>query len=105
MKMDKSRALNTLIEAADLVSMLEELTKAADQKGAGSLPGMRITLRSIKDRVLAGHDVLAREILSNANSTTSRRTGDASSALISEQSPVRRRDLRSAVEKSSDPAL
>lgn len=65
--MDHSTALNKLLEAADLIGMLEDLTNSSGGKiGPSSVAGMRITLRGLRDSVLQSHDTLAQEVVGRA---------------------------------------
>ena len=66
--MDQSTALNKLLEAADLIGMLEDLTNSSGGKiGPSSVAGMRITLRGLRDSLLQSHDSLAQEVVSRAH--------------------------------------
>ncbi|MCO6429933.1 MAG: hypothetical protein J5J00_03665 [Deltaproteobacteria bacterium] len=59
--MEQSQALHKLLESADLIKMVEDLTNAGayDKLSASGLAGIRITLRSIRENILASHDLLA----------------------------------------------
>ena len=65
--MDQSTALHKILEAADLVGMLEDLTNSSGGKiGPSSVAGMRITLRGLRDSLLQSHDALAHEVVGRA---------------------------------------
>jgi len=65
--MDRARALNTLVEAADLTRMIEELMASKDAATLEStLAGIRITTRTIRERILASHEMLSREMVQEA---------------------------------------
>lgn len=66
--MDQSTALHKLLEAADLLGMLEDLTLSTSngKLTPGSLAGIRITLRNVKESVLQSHDRLAEDIVNRA---------------------------------------
>lgn len=65
--MDQSTALHKLLEAADLIGMLEDLTNTSGGKiGPSSIAGMRITLRGLRDTLLQSHDSLAHEVVGRA---------------------------------------
>jgi len=72
--MDRSKALNTLLEAAELTKMIEELMSPHNaDRLAHTFTGMRVTLRSIRERIVAGHEMLAREMVSGARARTDAR--------------------------------
>lgn len=66
--MDQSTALHRLLEAADLIKMVEDLTAAGtfEKLAPSSLSGVRITLRQVKDNILASHDTLAGGLVARA---------------------------------------
>ena len=117
--MDRSRALNTLAEAADLARMLEELMAPNQvEKLATTLGGMRVSIRSLREMIANSHDALAREFINQARSrvgaeeaqrsqATQRkpeaesmvaRTSTAPTAMTSPEGSARR-DLRSAIDR------
>ena len=59
--MEESRALAKLLDAADLVSMLEDLTQAGtlQRMSEGSIAGVRLTLQSVREHILSSHSTLA----------------------------------------------
>ena len=64
--MEQHKALNALLESADLIAMLEELTSGTSRNllsGPG-LSGIRITLRTIREHILNSHDTLAQALSS-----------------------------------------
>ena len=70
--MDQTKALHQLIEVADLISMLEALTAPGmvdKLSSSNSWQGLRITLRNVRDAVLASHDSLAGQMISHARVT------------------------------------
>jgi hypothetical protein len=64
--MDQSKALQRLTESADLVGMIEELIRASQSErlSPATASGMRITLRNIRESILASHDVFANDLMS-----------------------------------------
>ncbi|NDC37053.1 MAG: hypothetical protein EBZ48_03255 [Proteobacteria bacterium] len=70
--MDQSKALQRLTESADLVGMIEDLVRTAQSErlSAATMAGMRITLRNIRDSILASHDLFASELVSRNRSRT-----------------------------------
>lgn len=68
--MDQHKALNALLESADLISMLEELANASSKNGftTASIAGLRITLRNVREQILNSHDELAQTIIARAKS-------------------------------------
>jgi hypothetical protein len=59
--MENNQALYKLLEAAALVGMVEELSNPAniEKLSPTSLSGVRITLRGIRETILASHAALA----------------------------------------------
>ena len=66
--MDQSKALHKLLEAADLVGMIEDLTEPnrVQALSPASWTGMRITLRSIRDAIMESHNTLAKDLVERA---------------------------------------
>jgi hypothetical protein len=66
--MAQKEALKTLLDAADLLSMVEDLFSpgVAENLSSASVSGMRLTLRGVKNAILEGHDVLATDLLMKA---------------------------------------
>lgn len=119
--MDQSKALNRLIEAADLVGMIEDLTDPGriESLSAASLSGLRITLRGVRDTILSSHGALASDLVSRAKSSTMsqisenrQRSTQLSQRVAKESMPtpqksessaapqITRKDLRAALEKA-----
>lgn len=123
-----SNALNKLLESADLIKMLEDLTSPGTLSGS-SIAGLRLTLKNVREAVLASHDALAENVVSRAKSavsaenaateaarTQAARPDSSESALKTEiitgaRSPIisdsqriqmTRRDLRASLEKMVD---
>ena len=63
--MDESRALNKILECADLIAMLEDLSSAASRGAlsASGISGIKITLRGIREQLLGSHDILAKTVM------------------------------------------
>lgn len=125
--MDQSKALQRLTEAADLTAMVEELLKGAQNDKAlnTGMPGIRLTLKSIREAILASHDVFAGEMVarsrgraestvlpvsasSDSQATTKMLTAPTTEPSSSATEPtvmdptrlgLRRRDLRAAIER------
>jgi hypothetical protein len=105
-----------LLEAADLIGMVEELSAPGrEQTSPLTRAGLRITLKNVRDSILASHDALAAELvaagtvrgegtvaLTNARPTT-HPLGDASDAATAKKPTPPRRDLRSSIERFIDP--
>ncbi len=117
--MDQSTALNKLLEASDLVRMLEDLTAPANfaRLSSGAVSGLRITLRSLREGILASHDCLAAEVVARAKANSSSAGTDLTSGAKPDVTPtfrsatavlegdplvMRRKDLRSSLESSVD---
>lgn len=59
--MDQNQTLRKLLEAADLAKMVEELVSPGhiERLSPAGLSGIRITLRALRETMLACHDVVA----------------------------------------------
>ncbi|MBX7137308.1 MAG: hypothetical protein K1X83_04920 [Oligoflexia bacterium] len=120
--MDQSKALHQLIEASDLIGMLEALTSNQSVDALGSSPwaGLRITLRHIKEMIHNSHDVLAADLVNRARARMESAAAPApqpsapelqsSSNQASRQTTIienggiklQRKDLRAQLEKFVD---
>lgn len=71
--MEPSHALQGLIEAAELVKMLEDLCSPGtfEKISSGSMGGMRVTLRGVRKGILQSHDVLATRMIQQARQSGS----------------------------------
>jgi hypothetical protein len=72
--MDQKRALTTLLESADLLKMLEDLTNPSlnPHLSTGAFGGVRITLRNVRDAVVTAHEVLLASAESGRSEFTNR---------------------------------
>lgn len=93
--MDQSRALRQLMEAADLVFMLEELTANGKQLSASSISGLRLTLRGVREALVRSHDALAAGTVSRARSEGAMPSASKPKSDIQ----FTRKDLRTTVEQ------
>ena len=66
--MEQTKALQGLIDAADLTKMVEELTRPGTLEGlsGAGMSGVRLTLNVIREKILASHDVLAARLIQDA---------------------------------------
>lgn len=89
--MEESKALEGLLDAADLVAMVENLTRLgnADPLAPSTMAGVRITLRTIREMVLKSHDSLSREMVGRAVSAPSiaQQASNAQSSIAAPSSP------------------
>lgn len=104
--MEQSKALSRLLEAADLVGMLEDLTNPAMQGklSTASYAGMRHTLHSIREIILSSHDTFAATLVAQARSSRIELTNAREESLTITRStppppPQQQRDLRASLEK------
>ena len=116
--MDRSRALNELSEAADLMRMVEELMAGNPEKVAQCINGIRVTVRNARQAIVESHDALARELVAalRARPTTQEASSRNESSSVAQRSPLfsedssvsgsngaastpAKRDLRSAIDK------
>ncbi len=95
--MDESNALMRLLEAADLVGMVEELTaRPRDELSPTARAGLRVTLKNVRESILKSHDALATGMVANASKAPREQAASAPK--------FERRDLRSTIEKFIEPA-
>jgi hypothetical protein len=57
--MEKTLALHSLTEAAELLRMIEEVAALSPERAMSLLPGMRITMRLARERILMGQQVFS----------------------------------------------
>lgn len=122
--MDQSNALNRLLEASDLVKMMEELIAPGNYErlSPSSLSGARITLRTLRDSILASHDALAGELVTRSKGRLDAQltsTAQEQPLVVRNDSPgvsrttivqtdierigaIKKRDLRSSLETLID---
>ena len=121
--MDQSNALHKLMEVADLIRMVEELTNPAayEKLSSGTMSGMRITLRNARETILSSHDVLAGNMVQRAKVNYEAKSNQNNEVQLLDASPVdsasaarsgvltdaqraqlTRRDLRASLEKMVD---
>lgn len=126
--MEESKALHRLIEAADLVGMVEDLLNpnTADKLSASAWSGLRITLRNIRESIQTSHSALAADLVQRSRASLGGSNGNgivdtaeqathfsmkAEAKSLSAQAPVMtdgnkiqmtRRDLKASLEKFID---
>lgn len=114
--MEQSKALNRLLEAADFLSMLEDLTNPSviSKLNSGTISGLRLTIKNVRETVLASHDALAASLVAksraslNANTSSSaessreRAEQQATYQVIQPEQNMpqaKRHDLRASLER------
>ncbi|NLF25577.1 MAG: hypothetical protein GX589_07990 [Deltaproteobacteria bacterium] len=99
--MEQSKALQALMEAGDLVKMLEEITSPAVLSSitAASMAGVRVTLKNVRESILASHDVLASQVIQRAKVQLESNPRTSVHSLKEDVPLTRRRDLRDSIEK------
>lgn len=104
--MEESKALRKILEGADLIAMVEEMLNKEhyDQLSTTSKSAMRITLRGIRENMLASHDILAARMINRAQAApepvrTAAAPQSAESAAEMQRQLLSRKDLRSALER------
>lgn len=98
--MEPSHALQGLIEAAELVKMLEDLCSpgTVEKVSSSSMGGVRVTLRGIRKGILQSHDVLAARLIQQARNSGSALNVEKISSPSKEPEDIRNR-LEEAVQK------
>ena len=105
--MEQSKALQSLLESADLMKMLEDIIASGtiDRLSPSSLSGMRLTLKSVREQVLSSHDSLASEMISRSKASSNGQS-TASGVEVEKTKPAEasftRRDLRATIEQVRD---
>ena len=101
--MDQSKALHQLTEAADLISMLEALTNSVAMESQASAPwgGLKITLRNVRQMILASHDTLAADLVARARARFESQPQVSSAPQASTQSAAPARATENASENVS----
>lgn len=66
--MEEGKALHRLLEAADLIGMIEEMMnpQTSERLSESARAGMRITLRNVRDLVMSSHENLSGEFVQRA---------------------------------------
>lgn len=107
--MEQSKALQHLIESADLLKMLEDIigTGAIDRLTPSSLSGMRLTLKGVREQVLTSHDALASDMISRSKKAasvqnTSNKVEMETASTQTAETSFTRRDLRATIEQVRD---
>ena len=113
--MEEAKALQKLIEAGDLVRMVEDLLKPGvlEKLSASSLSGVRITLKSVREGIILSHDALASDLVVRAKTGAesvnieqaaylSTESDSGLSLSGSQSGQLTRGDLRAALEKVVD---
>jgi hypothetical protein len=100
--MDQTKALHELLEAADLVRMLEELSNpgVCEKLSTSSMSGMRITLRNIREQILHSHDVMAGHLVNKAKAAVDAKSNGSHDLKASDI--VSETDLASALKAQSN---
>ncbi|MBX7145405.1 MAG: hypothetical protein K1X79_13225 [Oligoflexia bacterium] len=113
--MEQSKALSRLLDAADLLAMLEDLTAGptSSRMSPSVMSGLRLTIRNAREVILSSHDTLASTLVSKARGnvelskdqeTTKRADVESQSPLTARaqgESPtiMKRNDLRASLER------
>lgn len=102
--MEQSTSLTRLLEAADLLGMVEELNNPAtvSKLSPSTLAGMRITIRSAREMILASHDRLASSLVSQSRARSQAEQEAQPTATAPKMGAPR--DLRASLERFIDKA-
>lgn len=70
--MEQSKALSRLLDAADLLAMIEDLTSGqnAGRLSPSVMSGLRLTIRNAREVILGSHDTLAASLVSKSRSAS-----------------------------------
>lgn len=93
--MDRSKALQKILESADLVGMVQDLTDPSRKEAftPSSWSGMRITLRTVREILLEAHKSLAQELVADSRASVENMSSGS----------ARGQALRAAVTQASRP--
>ena len=93
--MEQTNSLKTLLDTADLISMLEELiTNSSGRLSTSALSGMKISLKTAKENILQSHDAIAQGVVKQ-----SAQASQQSSQPAAPQMAFQRKDLRASLEQ------
>ena len=113
--MEQTRALMRLLEAAELLGMVEDLTLGGRESLTPAVrAGVRLTLKNVRETILGSHDALAAELMARVGMPPLASRDEATPAEAPSAAPpaaarakeapnFSRRDLRSAIEKFIEP--
>lgn len=92
--MEQTNSLKTLLDTADLISMLEELiTNSSGRLSTSALSGMKISLKTAKENILQSHDAIAQGLVKQSTQVTQQPSQAAP------QMAFQRKDLRASLEQ------
>jgi len=102
--MESTNNLKNLLEASDLLSMLEELIQNSGGKlNPSTLSGLRLSIRNAKEMVLTSHDAIAQTLLQRSKqdsaSSVAQVTNQAIASGHAMSNQSQRKDLRSSLER------
>lgn len=118
--MDQTKALHDLLEAADLITMLEEVTNptSSGKLSPALVSGLRITLRNARQMILSSHDYMAQNLVARARANNPQAAASVAAqpmnpiqnkAMITSETTTsqhgvhfNRKDLRASLEKIID---
>lgn len=110
--MEQSKALQALMESADLLHMLEDIIAigAIDKISPASLSGMRVTMKRVRKSILSSHDALASDLIARSKSqmesqsiTKPLRAGlEVEREQKTEEATQSKRDLRATIEQARE---
>lgn len=115
--MDQTKALHDLLEAADLITMLEEVTNptSSGKLSPALVSGLRITLRNARQMILSSHDYMAQNLVARARANNPQAAATVSAPLQTAKTMIpsetttsqhgvhfNRKDLRASLEKIID---
>ena len=88
--MDQSKALQELMEAADLVGMLEEFMLANNNRqfSPSAWAGLKINLRNVKQTIVSSHSALASDYIARARARVEAAKAENGSATINGTAPL-----------------
>ncbi len=100
--MDQSKALQKLLEAADLTKMIEDLMDPSRSESIlSSSSGIRITLKNIRETILSSQGVLAKDFVARARSNAGAQQG----APLSSSVTTHKTSSNGAQDEASNPVI
>jgi hypothetical protein len=82
--MEESKALHRLVEAQDLVGMIETMLspEMADKLSPSAWSGLRITLRSVREMIGTSHAAMANDFVSRSKSAFAASSSTQGAAMV-----------------------
>lgn len=104
--MEESKALHKLVEAQDLVGMIETMLspEMTEKLPPSAWSGVRITLRTIREMIGTSHASMANDFVQRSKNALVSSSTASSAAMVTGDRAFRQENLRSTDATKVDPA-